>query len=368
MKARIIYLVLVLILGISIVLSGCGNSSNKAPQNSVDSNTNKSSTEQNMVDTTKYKKNGPYKIGFSNISIVNSWRVQMVHELEAEAKRKGVTLYSTDANGDVSKQISDIQDLLTRGIDALLVAPGSPTATNAAMAKALQQGIPVIVFNAEVDGDNYTAFVGTNALEFGYTLGKWLVEQLGGKGNIIILDGMAGNKISEQREQGLRKAMSELPDGGKNINVLNTYYADWAYDKGKQATEQALAAYPNIDGVFSQGGAMTQGAIEAFVAAGRKLVPMTGEDNNGFLKLWKKMIPQGLKSIAASEPTWMGAVALDEALMALEGKPIPKKYYIPIPTITEKDLDKYVRPDLSDSFWCNTHLSPEEAKQYYSEK
>lgn len=292
----------------------------------------------------------------------------MVYELQQEADKLGVTLDVTNAGGDAAKQVSDIQDLLAKGVDALIVAPASSSATNSVCKQALGQGIPVIVVNAEVtDKSSFVGFVGTDATAFGYTLGKWLVAKLNGKGNIIVLDGTAGNMINQQREDGLKKAIAELPDGGTNIKILATYHADWAYDKGKQSAEQALAAYPKIDGVWSQGGAMTQGAIEAFQAAGRPLVPMTGEDNNGFLKLWQKNSTKSFSSIAASEPTWQSAVALDEALDALAGKSILRMNYIAIPTITDAQLNNYVKPNYSDSYWCNSHLLKATADKYFKQ-
>lgn len=323
-----------------------------------------------QVDTSVYKKAGPYKIGFSNISVVNSWRVQMVLELQSEAKRRSgevKELLITDADGKVDKQIKDIEDLLAKGVDALLVTPASPEALVPVLSKAYKSGIPVIVFNSGLSGDQFTAFVGTDEIEFGYKGGSWLMEQLKCKGNIVALDGIAGNSVSEDRFKGLEKAMKECPDGGTNVKILGRYPADWAYDKGKIAMEKALAAFPQIDGVWSQGGAMTQGAIEAFIAAGRPLVPMTGEDNNGYLKAWKKNIPNGFKGMAASEPTWVSTVALDFALKALGGEKIPHSYMVPVPTIFQEDIDKFLRPEYSDSYWTNSKLSKDLADEKYKQ-
>ena len=149
------------------------------------------------------------------------------------------------------------------------------------------------------------------------------MQKMNCQGNLIVLDGVAGNSITEERFQGLEKAIKECSDPSQ-IKILARYPSDWAYDKGKLSTERALAAYPKIDGVWSQGGAMTQGAIEAFQAAHRPLAPMTGEDNNGFLKIWQKLKPDGFTSCAGSEPTWEGAIALVFALRALQGEPVPK--------------------------------------------
>ncbi|MEA4853031.1 MAG: ABC transporter substrate-binding protein [Christensenella sp.] len=324
---------------------------------------------EDMVDTTAFKKDGPYTIGFSDIQVVNTWRAQMHNELDAAAEEYGVTLYTTDAGGDTSKQVSDIQDLIARGIDALLVAPGSTTATNAVTRQAIQQGIPVFMINAEVDDpEAYTGYVGSNNVDFGYNTAKWLLNEIGGKGNIIVLNGIAGNSTSTLREDGFKKALEELPDGGENINILATYYADWAYDKGKQSAEQALAAYPQIDAVWSQGGAMSQGVIEAFQAAGRDLVPITGEDNNGYLKMWNELLPTGFVSIATSDPSWESRVALETALNALAGKPVIKDNYITVPIITNDNLSEYVKPEYSDAYWCSSKLPKEKADELYLEQ
>jgi len=320
------------------------------------------------VDTSKFKKNPPYTIGFSNEAAVNTWRVQMVREMQAEADRHKdliKNLFITDANGNVSKQISDVQDLLAKGIDALLLTPLSPDALVPAVTKAVRQGVPVIVFNSNINGDRYTSFVGEDQVQFGYVLAKWLTQKLNCQGNLIVLDGVAGNSVTEERFQGLEKAIKECADPSK-IKILARYPSDWAYDKGKISTERALAAYPKIDGVWSQGGAMTQGAIEAFQAARRPLVPMTGEDNNGFLKLWQNLRPEGFSSCAGSDAPWESSIAIVFALRALQGEPIPKDFLVPVPTVTDENLDKYVRPDLSDSFWANTRLPEQEVKKDYA--
>ena len=114
------------------------------------------------VDTSKFKKKPPYTIGFSNHSVVNSWRIQMVRELQAEADRHKDVIkdfFITDANGSISKQISDVQDLLAKGMIALVLAPLSPDALVPTVTKAVRQGVPVIVFNSSITG-GYTSFVG----------------------------------------------------------------------------------------------------------------------------------------------------------------------------------------------------------------
>lgn len=121
-----------------------------------------------------------------------------------------------------------------------------------------------------------------------------------------------------------------------------------------------MTTYPNIDGIWSQGGAMSEAVLEAYMEKGLTPPPVTGEDGNGFLKLWKELKDSGkypgFDSIATSMPTWSSAKALEVALNALTGQPYEKETVLPIPTITSDTLDQYVKPDLPDSFWCNSQL------------
>jgi ribose transport system substrate-binding protein len=84
------------------------------------------------------------------------------------------------------------------------------------------------------------------------------------------------------------------------------------------------------------------------------------------MKMWKELSPD-FQGIAASEPTWISAEALKLALAALNGEPIPKTKFIPVPTITEETLDDFVKPDLSDEYWTNSQLPPELAAEYYGQ-
>ena len=311
------------------------------------------------------RKTPPYVIGLSNFSVANSWRVQMIAEAKWEAQRQGNLIKQfivTNANGSISKQIADINDLITRGCDAIIVTALSPTALVPVIEKAVKQGIVVVDFDNLVYTNTITAHVIVDEEAFGRVGAEFLVKVLHGKGNIVVFNGMKGTAISEERWAGAKKVFDQYP----GIKILQIVYGDWDYAKGKALAEDLLAAYPKIDGVWSQGGAMTQGCIEAFVENGRPLVPMTGEDNNGFLKLWAKYKDQGFQAISASMPTYCSATALDVALEALQGFPYYKYTVIPIPTITGDEINKYVKPNLPDSYWCNSRLPEEVVQKLFS--
>lgn len=313
------------------------------------------------TDCTAMKKDPPWTIGVSNYSLGNSFRVQMFEELKFAASKdsriKDVII--TNADGSVPKQLSDIEDLLTRGVDGLLLTPLSAEAAAPSVEEAVNDGVPTVIFNNEIGTDNFTSIVWADEYRFGWIGGSWLKEKLGGKGNVVVLEGMAGTSTSDLRTRG---AIDALGDG---ITILARQPADWAYDKGKKAMQDFISAYPEIDGVYSQGGAMSQAALDALTTAGKPLIPVTGEGYNGFLKVWFTNKDKGFSSIGPDEPTWQSVEALNQLVACLSGETIDKWHEIPISVITADNLDKFVKPACPDDVWANTKMDYATIKDLY---
>lgn len=298
------------------------------------------------VDTKKFASDkDKFTIGFADISLANSWRVQARKSAEIKAAEWGVDLRVTDANGDAKKQIADIEDLLTQGVDALVVAPAAPKPLAPIIERAAASGIPVTLWSGKADTDTYTSEVLADDRYFGAVGGQFLCDTLGGKGSIIALRGIAGISVETDRYEGAKEKMDAC-----GLKIVGEEYGDWAFAKGKKATENLLAAHKDIDGVWSSGADMTRGALEAFDEAGRGLVPMTGEPLNGFLKLWEK---DDLKSVAPPYEPWQGAEAVKLAVLALQGKPISKEYTLKSEPVTDETLGDNIRPKDSDDFWID---------------
>lgn len=301
-----------------------------------------------------------FVLGLSNISVVNTWRVQMIEEAKYEATLHPEIqeLVVTDAGGDTKKQVADIEDLVARGVDALLVAPGSEVALNGALDKAHAAGIPVIIFSSNANPADYTVKMLGDDKAFGRAGAEYLVKALGGKGNIISIRGISGNSIDNDRWSAVEEVLKGYPD----IKVVDTAFADWAYDKGKKACETLLTAHPDVTGIWSSGGAMTQACAEVLTENGLPLIPMTGEGNNGFLRIWQEM---KLDSIAPQSPTWFGQQAVIGAVRLLKGEPMVKDYVLNPDPIVLDEVAKFYRPDLGDAYWVGSSLSDEILKRLY---
>ncbi|WP_083507893.1 ABC transporter substrate-binding protein [Aureimonas frigidaquae] len=312
-----------------------------------------------MVDRPKSDKES-FVLGFSNISVVNTWRVQMVEELKHEASLHPEIseMIVSDAGGDVNRQVADIESLIARGVDALLVAPGSEVALNTALDKAYDAGIPVIIFSSNATPKNYTVKLLADDAQFGRDGAKYLAEALGGKGNVLAIRGISGNSIDNDRFRGVEEVFADHPD----IKIIDQGFGDWAYDKGKQVCESLLIAHPDVQGVWSSGGAMTQACAEVAEENGLPMIPMTGEANNGFLRIWKE---KDLQSVAPISPTWFGQQGVIAALRVLEGEPIAKDNLVNPAPITKEQIDEYYRPDLNDSYWVGSTLPDETLVEMY---
>jgi ribose transport system substrate-binding protein len=320
-----------------------------------------------MVDTSAFVKAPPYRIGFLTGFQGNTWAIQFTRELFEEAEKYGdliAEIVHLDANLEIPRQISSLEDVVAKGVDAIVIDPVSPTALGGVLEMIKQKNIPVIAASSQIPLEQVTAWVGRNDYEYGKVTAIWLAEKMGYSGNIIALSGVAGNPVAEERWKGAKDVFDQHP----GIKVLTRQFAEWGFAQAKGVMASLLPAYPQIDGVWSGGGAMTQGAMQAFQDAGRELVPMVGEANNGFLLDWMKASDQGFESIAFNNPTNHTAIALRLALKALRGEPIPIRVDANAPYILNLDTAKlYARPDLADGYWVGTSLSEETLKEMWSE-
>src|SRR6201994_2252901 len=225
------------------------------------------------VSGAKYKKAGPFRIGFSNGFSGNTWRTECLYALKKEAaQHKDLTDFIiVDGQGDISKQVNDIENLVSQNVDAILCIPNSGSAVAPALREATKQGVVTIPFNLPVDGEAWTAFTGTDPEKKGFGLGKWLREALGDSAKIVALGGLPGNSYTASAWAGAQKAFE-----GSKIQVLAFRDAYWEEDRAKVVMADLIAAYPEIDGVWCDGSQDAAGAVKALLGAKRPVVPACG--------------------------------------------------------------------------------------------
>jgi len=322
------------------------------------------------TDTAQYKKEPPYVIGFSNASVDNTWRLAQLHAIEAAAaKHKDVIkqLIITDANNNPSKQVSDIEDLLTRGVDILLVSASKSDALDPIVTQAMSDGVPVIMVDRRVTSDNFVSFVTASDEVTGRIFAQWLVEKLGGKGGIIMLPGQAGASPAELRIAAAKSIFAQYPD----IKILDLQYTDWNPAKAKSIVSAMIQKFGDeIDGIWNDSGVQGGGSIEAFVAAGYKpgtIPPATCADLNGCLKI---AVENKVPVLNFDYPPAMGGAAVELALQVLAGASVPKLYFVNSDVVVTKGdetasvradrwVEDYVRMDKPSDLILSSGLGPD---------
>lgn len=294
-------------------------------------------------------------IGFSNASTSNSWRVFMVANYNAEIALhpEVAKSYYTDANDKPEKQIADVDDLLIRGIDVLIISPAVQDAVNPAVEKAFDMGIPVIVFDRKVTTDKYTTFIETSNYEMGKGQAEWLAKELNGKGKLVLFSGFAGSGPAEDRLKGAMDVFKQYPD----IEILGQQYTDWSPVKSKAVMEAFIQQFPQIDGIWADSGLMSWPALEALKEAGRPMVPSTGEQLNGYAKFLMK---NNLRGFIYPFPAWQARDAVRYAIKAVQGEELPKYIEIPVDPIGPDEIKDYVQMEKSDFWWVGDDQMPEE--------
>jgi ribose transport system substrate-binding protein len=303
------------------------------------------------VDTSKYKKTGPYTIAFASQGPTNSWATIYDEALKAEAKKLGVTISYAGANGKEDKQVNDINDLLAKKPDALIVTPMGPS-VKAPIERAAAQGIPVIICTGVVDSTMTVATVDRDNRLNGALSAEWIAEKIGKKGSIVMLSGIPGVPTAETRKKAAEEVFAKYPD----IKILDSQYANWSPTDGKKIAEQQIVKFgKKIQAVWSDSGIQDIGVIQAFKAAGLPIPPMTGEPVNAFLKLAKA---NNVQFAAIGYPPSHSAICLDTAVAALQGKSVSSFVNVDVPLFTNDQIDQWIKPACSDDLWLPADSIP----------
>jgi len=217
-------------------------------------------------------KKDKYKVGFAQTESNNPWRLAQTASMQAEAERLGHEIVITDAAGDAAKQVSDVESMIAQEVDAIFLAPREEKPLAAAVKKARDAGIPVILLDRNVDqslakaGQDYVTFIGSNFIEEGQRAAEWLIKATGGNAKIIELEGTTGSSPANDRKKGFHDAIQ----GQAGMQILASQTGDFARDKGRQVMESLLQAHPDVTAVYAHNDEMAIGAIAALEAAGKQ--------------------------------------------------------------------------------------------------
>jgi ribose transport system substrate-binding protein len=297
---------------------------------------------------------GPWKFCHSESYQGNPWRIALTNEIkrladEFIAAGKLSEFKTTDANGDVPLQITQMQSFIDEGCDIITLIPGSATGLDEVIANAAEAGIPVVTISGAVTSP-HAINVDSNWWRWGYDMTKAIADEIG-EGNVIVVEGIAGSPIVAMQAEGRNAALAEAP----GLNVVATVNGDWTPTTTKNVILQTLATNPSeIDAVWTSG-SESRLVTEAFVESGRDVPLVTGSTSGDALGYWKQN-PDGYRFTGNGVlPAPTGNSAFRIAMRILEGQgPKLNTLLVQLPKITQADLESWysecMTPDSASIF------------------
>jgi ribose transport system substrate-binding protein len=276
-----------------------------------------------------------WRIGFSQATTLEPWRVQFNKDLKAEAaKHPEVDLLMADGQDHTEKQVADMEAFISRDVDAILISPKESAGLTGVVEKAMDAKIPVILLDRNINSDKYTQWIGGDNVVIGRAAGDFVVQTLGGpgkaKGNVVEIWGGLGTQASHDRSNGFHEVADKEP-GLKYL--LKQQSADWKQDKAYEVMATALRNSESIDLVYAHNDPMAYGAYLAAKDVNReKAIKFVGVD--GLPDEGLKWVYGGILAATFLYPT-PGAEGLRQAVKLLNGGTLQKKIVLPTMTYTK---------------------------------
>jgi len=290
---------------------------------------------------------GKYKVYLSMSYIGNDWQAEAANMVKAMALSKDmadkVDLQVQVAGPNAQRQIQQINAMVQAGAQAIVVYPISPTALNQVVKNACAKGVKIFAYDAEIT-EPCAYNIHIDQEEAGRVTAQWLVDKLGGKGNIVVVTGVPGTSVDTLRTKAAKEVFAKHPD----IKVIGEAVGMWSQAVARTELSKILATHNwnEINGLWMQVGCYTANSMQ--LEAGKKpdqLIPCAGEGANGgriqMLPVGTKVegasppyAPLGAPRISYASPPYSGALALKLAVESLEGKDVAKTTILPLPIVT----------------------------------
>lgn len=286
-------------------------------------------------------------IGFSQTCFNHPWRVAMLESVQAEVERHpNVSVVTLDGNCDIVKQTNDVDDLLSRGVDAIVMSPVESDGLVPAANRVVQAGVPLVVLDRDVFTEK-SLFIGQSNVTMAYAAAQEMIEALDGEGKVLEITGLVGSSPAIDRSKGLQMALEEAP----GVELLATGDGEWIREPAVALMEDWLVRYPEIDAVFSHAEESSWGAQLAIGRAGRcedEIMHVTHDGSAaGF-----ESVAEGQFEADGNYSPFIGDIGVRAALLLLQGQEVegaesydePGQYLqLPdLPVVTPENAEEWI--------------------------
>lgn len=262
------------------------------------------------------------KIGLAVPNLQADFFNQIKIGVENYGKEKGIEVIVVDAKNDTATQVSQVQDLLTQGIDAFIYIPAGAAAAAVPTRLAREAGIPVINVDRFPEGEPGDTFIGGEGVNSSYQVCSEVIKRAGGAGKMVIIHGQKGTTPEVDRTEGCMKAIGENP----GVELVDQQWSQqWSPDEGFSITQNMLTAHPDITMIFGQADGLAMGAAKAVDVAGLSdKIVIGGYDGDGSALEYLAKCEGPFVVTATQSTRRMGVLAVDSALAVAAGETVPE--------------------------------------------
>lgn len=276
-----------------------------------------------------------YVIGVSQCS-EDIWRDKLNDELKmGEYLNDSIIVKLASSNDDNVLQNKQVNQFVDEGVDLLIISPNQMSAISKAVERAYDKGIPVILYDRMSNTDKYTAFIGCDNYKIGNSMGKYIAQQLQGKGRVVEIRGLEGSSPALERHRGFMDAIHSYPD----IQVVASEGGDWKEESGIQAMKKILKETQDFDYVFAHNDRLAWGAYVAAQQMGvKRNYKYTGVDGMATEGGGLELVRDGVFDASYLYPT-KGDEVIALAMRILNHQPYKKDNYLSTSIITKANAD-----------------------------
>ncbi len=242
----------------------------------------------------------------------NPFFVTLKEGAEAKAQELGYQLTVLDSQNDSAREMTNVEDLTVKGVSAILINPTDSDAAGNAVRIANRANIPVITLDRGANGGEVKSHIASDNVAGGEMAGKFIIEQLGGKGSVLQLEGVPGTSAARERGEGFMKA---IKDSG--LVLAASQPADFDRTKALNVTENLLQANPDVKAIFAQNDEMALGAIKAVKAAQKDIIVVGFDGTDEGMAAVKN---RELAATVAQQASKIGSTGIEIADKVLKGE------------------------------------------------
>ena len=268
-------------------------------------------------------------LGLALSTLNNPFFVSVRDGAQAAAKKAGVKLTVTDARDDATQQADQVLNFQTQELDGVIINPVDSDAAGPIVSPLLAAKTPVVAVDRAVNGATVSSFVSSDNVKGGSLAADALAKAIGEKGEVIVLQGVAGTSASRERGKGFADGIAAYP----NIKVVATQPANFDRAKGLDVATNLLQANPDAVGIFAENDEMALGAVQALGAKAGKDVFVVGFDgtDDGVAAIKAGTMTASI----AQQPDELGKKAVETALALIDGKKADATISVPVVVVTK---------------------------------